>query len=150
MKTLYEVLRVDRQASITDIAQRYRHHLNRHVLNGQQRTVSKKDQRRLQEMREAYLLLTSPSRRRAYDQQIARLERARQRWTARIGISVCVAMLVAGAALIVHGYVQMQEKTLTAQVHTARADKAASETLPETLTALAGTMPPTTGAQTGQ
>lgn len=110
MKTLYEVLGVDRQASITDIAQRYRHHLNQHVANSHNRVIRRKDQRRLQHMREAYLLLTSPSQRRIYDIKLARKERARMRLVERIGIAACVVMLLSGAALIVRGYVQAQEK----------------------------------------
>lgn len=143
MKTLYEVLGVDRQASITDIAQRYRHHLNQHVATSHQRAISKKDQRRLQQMREAYLLLTSPSRRRAYDLKIAQAERARNRWTTKAGIAACVAMLVAGAALIVRGYFQIQEKTSTASTHAVRGDGSGI------LSVLASTTPMKSSAKSG-
>ncbi|HEY0844763.1 MAG TPA: DnaJ domain-containing protein [Noviherbaspirillum sp.] len=135
MKTLYEVLGVDRQASITDIAQRYRHHLNQHVVNGHQRKISKRDQRRLQRMREAYLLLTSPSKRRAYDISLERTERARMRRMERAGIAACVVMLLAGGLLMVLGYLQVREKPSSEMV---RAEKGGSAPVSGMWSMLAG------------
>lgn len=114
MKTLYEVLGVDRQAAIADIAQRYRQHLNDHIAGKGKRPLSKRDQRRLQRMRDAYLLLSSPSRRRAYDQQIELQARERGRRIERAGVALCIALLLGGMLLIGQGYRQAQKKLATA------------------------------------
>lgn len=130
MKTHYEMLGVDRQASIGDIAQRYRHHLSRHVVRNQNRLIRKKDQRRLQRMREAYLLLSSPSRRRAYDVQLARQERVRRRWREAAGMAACVLMLMIGALLMVRGYRDFHEHDVLPATQAARAGKAIKASTP--------------------
>lgn len=145
MKTHYEVLGVDRQASIGDIAQRYRHHLSQHVVSNQNRVIRKKDQRRLQRMREAYLLLSSPSRRRAYDVKLAQQERVRRRWCDAVGMAACVLMLLAGALLILRGYWRAHERDVPPAQHAARAVKtnkeSAAGTLSGMLFAVAGLAP---------
>lgn len=114
MKTLYEVLGVDRQAAIADIAQRYRQHLNDHIAGKGKHPLSKRDQRRLQRMRDAYLLLSSPSRRRAYDQQLELQARERGRRIERAGVAFCIALLLGGMLLIGQGYRLAQKKLATA------------------------------------
>lgn len=136
MKTHYEVLDVDRQASIGDIAQRYRHHLSQHVASNQNRVIRKKDQRRLQRMREAYLLLSSPSRRRAYDVQLARQERVRRRWFEAAGLAGCVLMLLAGALLILRGYWRAHERDVPPAQHAARMVKTNQESGAVTLSGM--------------
>jgi curved DNA-binding protein CbpA len=139
MKTHYEVLGVDRQAPIADIAQRYRHHLSQHVVSNQNRVIRKKDQRRLQRMREAYLLLSSPSRRRVYDVQLEQLERARRRWYEAAAMAACVAMLVVGTWLILRGYWGMREHEAPAApqvAHTANIAKADGSSAPFTLSGM--------------
>lgn len=114
MKTLYEVLGVDRQAAIAEIAQRYRQHLNDHIAGKGKHPLSKRDQRRLQRMRDAYLLLSSPSRRRAYDLQLDLQSKERARVIERVGIAFCIALLLGGMLLIGQGYRVAQKKSAVA------------------------------------
>lgn len=116
MKTLYEVLGVDRQAAIAEIAQRYRQHLNDHIAGKGKHPLSKRDQRRLQRMRDAYLLLSSPSRRRAYDVQLDLQAKERGRLIERVSVAFCIALLLGGMLLIGQGYRVAQKKLATASL----------------------------------
>lgn len=104
MTTLYDKLGVKRQASASDIALSYRHSLNMHIAGKRNHPLRKKDQLRLQQMRQAYLILSSPSRRMAYDLKLDQLECARLRRIERFGTAFGLLLLVAGLALIARAY----------------------------------------------
>ncbi|RZI44342.1 hypothetical protein EGT07_02655 [Herbaspirillum sp. HC18] len=106
MKSLYEVLGTDRGASAAEIEQRYYGLLSRHLAGN--RPLSRKDQQRVQQVRQAYLLLSSPRRRRDYDAQLKQRERARARTVVRMGGIAGTIMLVAGLALIGRSYFRLQ------------------------------------------
>lgn len=111
MKTLYDVLGVDRQASLADIEQSYRHGLNQLIAGNprsRKRPLRKKDLLRMQQMREAYLLLASPARRLDYDVRLEQMMLARMRTAVRVRMAFGVLLLVAGVALIGGGYYRMQ------------------------------------------
>lgn len=130
MRTHYEVLGVDRQATMADIAQRYRHHLNQHMAasrDSQDSARRQKDQRRMQRMREAYLLLSSPSRRRAYDLYLDQRERAQRSLVARSGMACCVVMLIAGALLMGRGILRMQVNGMPVVPQVVQMEEAANE-----------------------
>lgn len=112
MRTLYEVLGTDRSASAAEIEQRYYGVLSRHLAGN--RPLSRKDQQRVQQVRQAYLLLSSPRRRRDYDAQLKQRERARTRAMVRAGSIAGTIMLVAGVALIGHSYFRLQAPELPA------------------------------------
>ncbi|KRB94131.1 J domain-containing protein [Noviherbaspirillum sp. Root189] len=101
MKTLYDLLGVSRQASLIDIEHGYRRHLNRHLLGNGGRPLRKRDQTRLQSMRNAYLVLSSPSRRQGYDRALAEQEEKRNRMLDIGGAILAVASLVTGLVMIV-------------------------------------------------
>jgi curved DNA-binding protein CbpA len=128
MKTLYDVLGVDRQATLADIEQSYRHSLNQHFAGTGKHSLRKQDRLRLQKMREAYLLLASPSRRHAYDLHLERREGARLRTFERLGMVFGVLLLVLGLALIGRGYYRIQEREKAAAVIAPEAVKAGGET----------------------
>ena len=104
MKTFYDLLGVDRNASLADIEQKYRQSLNAHIVGNNTRPWSKKDQLRLQQMRQAYLKLSSPSERLEYDLNLNLLEHARLRMMERVGTVVGLALLVLGLGLIGRSY----------------------------------------------
>ena len=104
MKTLYDKLGVTRHASYAEIDQNYRHSLNEHIAGNRNRPLRKKDQLRLQQIRQAYLTLSSPIRRLDYDLKLDQLEHARLRKIERVGTGIGLVLLVAGLALIAHGY----------------------------------------------
>ncbi|MFC7515142.1 hypothetical protein ACFQUU_09015 [Herbaspirillum sp. GCM10030257] len=101
MKTLYDLLGVSRQAKLIDIEHGYRRHLNRHLLGNGGRPLRKRDQMRLQSMRNAYLVLSSPSRRQGYDRALAAQEEKRNRMLDIGGAILAVASLVTGLIMIV-------------------------------------------------
>jgi hypothetical protein len=109
MKTLYDLLGVDRHASFSDIERSYRHSLNEHIAGGSRRAWRKADQLRLQKMRQAFLVLSSPSRRMDYDLKLDQQEHARLRTIERVGTIVGVLMLIAGLALIARGVFHHRE-----------------------------------------
>ncbi len=104
MKTLYDLLGVDRHASFTDIEQSYRHSLNEHIAGNSKRPWRKKDQLRLQQMRQAYLTLSAPRKRLEYDLQLNEREHARLRKIERISTGAGLILLLAGLAIIGHSY----------------------------------------------
>jgi len=104
MKTLYDKLGVTRHATYSDIERSYRHSLNEHIAGNRNRRLRKKDQLRLQQMRQAYLVLSSPSRRLEYDLKLDQLEHARLRKIERLGTAFGLVLLIAGLALIARGY----------------------------------------------
>lgn len=104
MKTLYDKLGVPRHASTSDIEMRYRHNLNEHIASNCNLPLRKNDELRLQQMRQAYLVLSSPSRRLEYDLKLDQLEHARLRKIERLGTAFGLVLLIAGLALIARGY----------------------------------------------
>lgn len=104
MRTLYDKLGVPRHASASDIDRSYRHSLSEHIAGNRNRPLRRKDQLRLQQMRQAYLVLSSPSRRLDYDLKLDQLEHARLRRIERIGTAFGLVLLLAGLALIARGY----------------------------------------------
>lgn len=107
MRTLYDLLGVDRRASFSDIEQSYRHSLNAHI-GKRGLPLARKEQLRLQQMRQAYLLLSSPILRMEYDLQLNRLERERLRKIERVCTRIGLVLLVVGLTLIGRGYYRMQ------------------------------------------
>ncbi|HEY8608659.1 MAG TPA: DnaJ domain-containing protein [Noviherbaspirillum sp.] len=103
MKTLYQVLGVRRQASLDEIEQPYRQHLNRHIASSNGRKLSKKDQQRLHSLRGAFLILSSPSRRQTYDRELADYEQRRNRLLDAGGALLAVASLLVGVLLLASG-----------------------------------------------
>ncbi|MBV8635119.1 MAG: DnaJ domain-containing protein [Burkholderiaceae bacterium] len=78
MKTLYDLLEVEAGATQAQIEQGYKRQLDRYL---QRPHAGKTDQetRRMQHIREAYLLLCSPQKRQVYDQQLQIFLQARKR-----------------------------------------------------------------------
>ena len=101
MKTHYDLLGVSRQASLIDIEHNYRRHLNNHLLGNGGRPLRKRDQIRLHNMRNAYLVLSSPSRRQSYDRALAEQEEKRNRMLDIGGAILAVVSLVTGLIMIV-------------------------------------------------
>ena len=104
MKNLYDLLGVDRYASFADIEQSYRHSLNEHIETNSRRLWRKSDQLRLQQMRRAYLTLSSPRKRLEYDLQLNEVEHARLRRMERVGTGIGLVLLLVGLAIIAHSY----------------------------------------------
>jgi curved DNA-binding protein CbpA len=100
MKTAYELLGVPRTATPSEIEHRYRYALNAHMVQCGSRRLSKKERARVCAMRDAYLLLASPARRRAYDQQLAQRARIRSVIVNTAGMALAVLSLLAGIVLI--------------------------------------------------
>jgi hypothetical protein len=101
MKTLYDLLGVRRQASHIEIELGYRRHLNRHLLGLGKRPLSKRAQLKLQTIRQAYLVLSSPGQRQAYDLNLMQREQRRNRLLDIGGAILAVSSLMIGMGLIV-------------------------------------------------
>jgi DnaJ-class molecular chaperone len=76
MKTLYDLLGVDAEATQAQIEQGYRRQLD-HYLARQSAGKGEHEIRRMQNIREAYLLLCSPPKRQIYDHQLRMFQKAR-------------------------------------------------------------------------
>jgi len=101
MKTAYELLDVPHTATPSEIEHSYRFTLNAHIVECGKRRLSKRERAQVKAMRAAYLLLASPSRRRAYDHQLERRMQLRRRLSKAGGMALAVMSLLAGIALIV-------------------------------------------------
>jgi DnaJ-class molecular chaperone len=107
MKTPYQILGLDSRASNVDVENRYHalltSHIARHGARPLQQRLRNRHRQRMQAVREAYLLLSSPSSRLAYDMdlRIRELEAARRR--RRAAGMAGIASLVLGIALLVGG-----------------------------------------------
>jgi curved DNA-binding protein CbpA len=103
MKTPYQILGLDSRASNVDVEHRYHAMLNAHIAKHGGRPLHQRHQQRLQAVREAYLLLSSPSSRLAYDMdlRIRELETAKRR--RRAAGMAGIASLLLGMALLVGG-----------------------------------------------
>ena len=92
----------------------------------------------MQQLRQAYLTLSSPSRRLEYDLQLDQQEHARLRRMERLGTAFGLALLLAGFALVVRGLYLFQS---IAQAEAARS-------VPQQITVLASeNTPPSTVQQ---
>src|SRR5579872_1622868 len=101
MKTLYDLLGIDPSATQAQIEQGYRQRLD-HYIASQSKGKPDEETRRIQMAREAYLLLCSPKRRQAYDQQLRIYQKARAQMASRgyrrimVGLTVAIIAVVAG------------------------------------------------------
>jgi hypothetical protein len=93
MKTLYDLLGVKPEATQMQIEEGYKRRLD-HYLERQGIGKPDKETRRMQTIREAYLLLCSPDRRQAYDQQLRLYQKARSQVSSRSHL-VRAALLMA-------------------------------------------------------
>lgn len=107
MKTLYDLLEVEAGATQAQIEQGYKRQLDRY-LDRPQAGRSEKDTRRMQNIREAYLLLCSPPKRQIYDQQLQMFRRAQKHvfnrnnlW--RAGLATLGVLAVAGGLYLLRG-----------------------------------------------
>lgn len=102
MKTLYELLGVRHQATLSEIERGFRESLDAHrARSGLQ---PERDQRHLQAIAAAYRILSSPTRRQLYDQKLQSAEKPARLPAAahsRIGFIwvalVCIVLLIAAA-----------------------------------------------------
>lgn len=103
MKNPYQILGLDSRASYVDVEHRYNAVLKAHIAKHGARPLHKRHQQRLQAVREAYLLLSSPSSRLAYDMdlRIRELETAKRR--RRVAGMAGIASLLLGIVLVVGG-----------------------------------------------
>jgi curved DNA-binding protein CbpA len=101
MKTLYDLLGIDPKATQAQIEQGYKRRLDHYL---ERQGVGKPDEetRRMQMIREAYLLLCSPQRRQAYDQQLRLYQKARAQMSNRSNRKY-VALLMVVLLLVIAG-----------------------------------------------
>jgi DnaJ-class molecular chaperone len=101
MKSLYDLLGIDVSATQAQIEQGYRQRLD-HYIASQSKGKQDEETRRIQMAREAYLLLCSPKRRQAYDQQLRLYQKARAQIARRgnrrllMWLTVVIAAMLAG------------------------------------------------------
>lgn len=137
MKTLYDLLGIEHNATHVEIERGYRRSLDAYLAKkgaGQ----PDQDMLRMQAIREAYLLLCSPTRRQAYDQK---LKENRQVTTGRSGMpwaALALALLLA----IGGGYYKMQQNNARAAV--ARAQAKGEHKRSELVTAVEAAKPEST------
>lgn len=101
MKSLYDLLGIEPGATQAQIEQGYRQRLD-HYIASQSKGKQDEETRRIQMAREAYLLLCSPKRRQAYDQQLRLYEKARAQMARRgsrrllMWLTVAIIAMLAG------------------------------------------------------
>ncbi|HJV81918.1 DnaJ domain-containing protein [Noviherbaspirillum sp.] len=111
MRTYYDVLGIDRNARSIDIEYSYRYGVNEQIDDPSSPVSQKKKRVRLQQLREAYLVLASPSRRLAYDRRLHQLELARARRRQRLRTTASMLLLVIGLALVISGVFYRMERS---------------------------------------
>ncbi len=100
MKTLYDLLGVSRYATLADIEHGYHHCLNRHFAGNRGGVLRKQDRVRVQMLRQAYLVLSSPVRRRKYDHTLLLREQRRNRLLDIGGAILAVLSLLIGLLMM--------------------------------------------------
>jgi len=103
MKTLYELLGIDPKATQAQIEQGYKRRLDHYL---ERQGVGKPDEetRRMQMIREAYLLLCSPQRRQAYDQQLRLYQKARAQISSRSNRKYAILLMLVALAIVAGVY----------------------------------------------
>lgn len=111
MKTLYDLLDIERNATHVDIERGYRHCLDAYLAN---KGTGQPDRETLQmqAVREAYLLLSSPARRKTYDQKLresaeTQYARAAVGGLPRASLMLAIALLVGASSYL---YKAQQDK----------------------------------------
>lgn len=112
MKSYYDLLGVDHRAPTRVIEQRYRNYLTSHIARHGARPLGRAQRRHLQQMRTAYLLLSSPRRRALYDRELQLMAQQHARRVQTRGTLIGGLLLALGVALIgAHSYYVMQHKS---------------------------------------
>jgi hypothetical protein len=134
MKTLYDLLGVNPDATHAQVEQGYKRCLDNYLAR---QGIGKPDEetRRMQMIRDAYLLLCSPQRRQSYDQQLKLYEKARTQILRRSNRKFAVWLMVIVMAIAVGAYVhkvlhiginpsaqQLQEQSMTGYFNAATAN----------------------------
>lgn len=109
MKTLYDLLGIDSKATQAQIEQGYKKRLD-HYLNRQGVGKPDEETRRMQMVREAYLLLCSPQRRQTYDQQLRIYEKAREHFFNRANRKFAALVMVVVLAVVAGMYMHKMSK----------------------------------------
>lgn len=105
MKTLYDLLGVAADATHSQIEHGYRESLESYI-DGHGLGQSEEDTKRMRAIRDAYLLLSSPRRRRSYDKRLKKYCEQRTRLSSRsfrtkvLALSVGVLLMAGGAIVI--------------------------------------------------
>lgn len=105
MKTLYDLLGIDPKATQAQIEQGYKQRLD-HYLASQGVGKPDEETRRIQMAREAYLLLCSPKRRQAYDQQLRLYQKARAQMASRSSRKFIAWLMVAIIVVVASVYMR--------------------------------------------
>ncbi|KIF80562.1 hypothetical protein [Noviherbaspirillum autotrophicum] len=100
MKTAYDILALKRDAAPIDIEHNYHHLLNAHAACHADARLTQEDLRRLRELRQAYLLLSSPCQRLQYDRTLLAREQRRSRRSHALHTVLAVLSLLGGLLLI--------------------------------------------------
>lgn len=136
MKTLYDLLDIERNASHVDIERGYRRCLDAYLAN---KGTGQPDRETLQmqAIREAYLLLSSPSRRKVYDEKLRESAESQYARAAaglpRASLMLAIAMLVGGSSYLYkaqQGKVRIAPPAEQAEVHAAKPGPQASAVEP--------------------
>jgi curved DNA-binding protein CbpA len=109
MKTLYDLLGIGADASMAQIELGYKRALDRYLAHHRPGRLDK-ETRRIQTAREAYLLLCSPQRRLAYDQQLRLYEMARTHISNRSNLTRAALLMVVALALGVGVYLHKTQQ----------------------------------------
>lgn len=125
MKTLYDLLGIERQATLPQIEQGYRHTLDAYLAR-QGMQQPEEEQHHLRAIAEAYRLLASPDRRRRYDQKL--MERQHARHAAIQGGGIAWGVLLVSALLLI-GAGCYYDKVQRDKVRLASAAKAKADVL---------------------
>jgi len=99
MKTLYDLLDVSRQASISELGLAYRRQLELQM-RAARLPLGRAEQQRLRALREAFLLLSIPARRAEYDIQLEVRVQRQSRLLRRSVTLASAVLVVAGFAMI--------------------------------------------------
>jgi curved DNA-binding protein CbpA len=115
MKTLYDLLGIERNATHVEIERGYRRSLDAYLAN---KGTGQPDQetRRMQAAREAYLLLSTPTRRQVYDEQLresmaARHMREHVPGVRRVSVALICTLLLGPGGGAYYFYKVQHDKT---------------------------------------